>query len=289
MRVAVLGAGGQLGAAIVHEFTTAGHQIARFDRSQLDVTNDDAVIGALERVRPDAIINCSGFNEVDAAEDQPVAALEVNAFAVRTMARAADQLGAIFVHYGSDFVFDGTATRPYTEDDRPSPRSAYGASKMLGEWFALDAPRGYVLRVESLFGRAPDGPPSKGSVAGILNGLRAGTSPRVFADRTVSPTYVLDAARATRLLLESNATPGLYHCVNSGACTWLEFALELARLLQIEPKVTPVRMADVTLRAQRPQFCALSNQKMREAGAPMPLWQDALSRFVSEMRSTPVT
>lgn len=292
MRVAVVAAGGQLGAALVHEFLAAGHRVDSFTRAQLDVTRDDAVAAALERTGPDAIVNASGFNEVDAAEDRPVDALEVNAFAVRTMARIGERLGAALVHYGSDFVYDGTAMRPYTEDDRPSPRSAYGASKMLGEWFALDAPRGYVLRVESLFGRVPGGPPSKGSVASIVKGLTAGTSPKVFEDRTVSPTYVPDAARATRLLLESNARPGLYHCVNSGFCTWLEFALELARLLQVEPKVTPVRMADVVLRAQRPQFCALSNHKLRDAGVEMPSWQDAVARFVAELgtaRATPTS
>lgn len=282
MRVVVLGAGGQLGAAIVHEFRTAArHEIHAFPRAQLDVTDDAAVSDAIGRATPDLVINCSGFNEVDAAESQPVAALETNAFAVRTMARAAERAGAAFVHYGSDFVFDGTATRPYTEEDRPSPRSVYAASKMLGEWFALDAPRAYVLRVESLFGQAPGGPKPKGSVAGILNGLLAGSAPRVFEDRTVSPTYVLDAARATRQLVEVGAAPGLYHCVNGGLCTWLEFAHELARLLGVAPTFTAVKFADVTLPAQRPQYCALSIEKLRAAGVTMPTWQEALARYMA--------
>ena len=152
--------------------------------------------------------------------------------------------------------------RPYTEDDRPNPRSVYAVSKLLGEWFAADAPRAYVLRVESLFGRAPDGPPAKGSVAGIVKTLLEGGEPTVFEDRTVSPTYVLDAARATRQLVERTRAAGLYHCVNSGHCTWLEFARELARQLGVEPRLKPVRMADVPLRAARPQYCALSNEKL---------------------------
>ena len=155
---------------------------------------------------------------------------------------------SILVHYGSDFVFDGTATEPYTERDRPNPRSVYAASKMIGEWFARDAPRAYVLRVESLFGRAPGGP-AKGSVKTIVDGLMAGATPRVFSDRVVSPTYVLDAARATRALIEQRTPAGLYHCVNSGSCTWLELALEAARLLGVEAQVEPVRIADVSLRA----------------------------------------
>jgi dTDP-4-dehydrorhamnose reductase len=237
------------------------------------------VATAVAAARPDAIVNCAAYNMVDAAEDHPVDALNVNAFAVRALAAAAERAGAALVHYGSDFVFDGTARTPYTEDAPPSPRSAYGASKMLGEWFALDAPRGYVLRVESLFGRAPGGGPPKGSVAGILNGLRGGQAPPVFEDRVVSPTYIIDAARATRLLLERPPAPGIYHCVNSGHCTWLEFAHELARLARLEPRFTIVRMQDVKLRAERPQFCALANDKLRQAGIEMPTWQDALARY----------
>ena len=285
MKVAVIGAGGQLGAAVIQEFKTAGgYDILPFTRAQLDVTDDGALDSALTAARPGTIINCTGFNDVDAAEHRPTDALQLNAFAVRTMARLAEQVGAAFVHYGTDFVFDGTATVPYTEEDRPGPRSVYAASKMLGEWFALDASRGFVLRVESLFGQAHGGPRPRGSVASIMNALLAGTSPRVFEDRTVSPTYIIDAARATRELLETNAAPGLYHCVNTGLCTWLEFARELARLLGVEPKLTAVKMADVVLPAQRPQFCALSNEKLRRSGIEMPTWQDALARFVGDTR-----
>jgi len=283
VRIAVVGARGQLGAAIVHEFGAAGNDVIPFGHQALDVTNDDAVEKAIEQARPDAIINCAAYNEVDAAEDHPVDALNLNAFAVRTLARAAERAGATFVHFGSDFVFDGNTTTPYIEDAVPSPLSTYGASKMLGEWFALDAPRSYILRVESLFGRAPGGGPPKGSVAGILKGLQSGSAPRVFEDRTVSPTYIIDAAVATRRLLETSAPSGLYHCVSTGVCTWLEFGVELARLLGLEPKLTPVRVADVTLKARRPQYCALSNAKLRQAGVDMPTWQNALARYVREI------
>ena len=243
-------------------------------------------MAAIEPLRPDVIINCAAYNDVDRSEDRPVDALNVNAFAVRALARAATTVGAAVVHYSTDFVFDGAASVPYSEEDPPNPRSVYGASKLLGEWFAADAPRAYVLRVESLFGRVPGGPPPKGSVAMILEGIRAGREVRAFEDRTISPTYVIDAAKATRALLERSAPPGLYHCVNSGRCTWVEFARELARQLGVEPRLVPVRVADLKLRAQRPQFCALSNDKLRAAGVAMPPWQDALGRYVSAVSVT---
>ena len=106
----------------------------------------------------------------------------------------------------------------------------------------------------------------------------AGGTPRVFEDRTVSPTLVTDAAHATRRLLELEPPPGLYHCVNSGRCTWLEFAEYLARQLGIEARVERVRLADVAMPAERPRFSALSNAKLAAAGIPMPAWQEALVR-----------
>ena len=279
MRIAVVGARGQLGGAVVHAFAS-GHDVIPLVREDLDIANDHAVASAMERLRPGAIINCAAYNDVDGAEDHPVDALNVNAFGIRALARGAAAIGAILVHYGSDFVFDGTATSPYTEDDHPNPRSVYAASKLLGEWFAADAPRWYVLRVESLFGNVPGGRPAKGSVAAIVEKLRRGEKTVVFADRTVSPTDVLDAANATRHLIEHAAPIGLYHCVNSGIGTWQDVALEIATQLGVEPRLVPVRMAEASLRAQRPQYCAMSNRKLLATGAEMPHWRDAIARYV---------
>ncbi len=279
MRIAVVGSAGQLAAAVVSE-CRVNHEVVTFSRTELDVCDDRAVATAMDRTRPDVIVNGAAYNDVDGAEGHPVDALNLNAFAVRALAAAARSHRAVLVHYSTDFVFDGSASTPYTEDDRPSPRSTYAMSKLLGEWFALDVPGSFVLRVESLFGRAPEAGPEKGSVAGIVRTLKAGGTPKVFEDRTVTPTYIPDAARATRLLIESAARPGLYHCVNSGSCTWFEFAQELARRLRVEPRLEPVRFTDMKLRAPRPLYSALSNDKLRQAGAEMPSWQDGLRRYV---------
>ena len=280
MRIAVTGARGQLGAAVVRE-CAAAHDVVPLTHADLDVADDRAVASSVDALRPDAIVNCAADNRVDLAEDQPVGALNVNALAVRALAHAARRTGATLVHYSTDFVFDGASRAPYREDDRPNPSGVYAASKLLGEWFAFDAPRALVLRVESLFGRAEGGPPEKGSVATILDHLRRGEAPRVFLDRTISPTYVVDAAHATRRLLESNAAPGLYHCVNAGACTWLELAEELAAQMGVEPRFNAVRMADVPFRARRPQYSVLSVEKLAAAGIEMPHWRDAIRRYVT--------
>ena len=284
MRIAVVGAGGQLGTALAYEFANR-YEIVSFTRAQLDISDDDAVAAAMAQVQPGVILNAAALTAVDAAEDRPIEALNSNAFGVRALARAASAHDATLVHYSTDFVFDGKAVVPYLETDRPNPQSVYAASKLLGEWFAVDAPRAYVLRVEAIFGTTPGGGPAKGSAAGILNSLRADGTAKVFVDRTITPSYVTDVARATRQLLELRAPAGLYHCVNSGATTWLEFAAEMARLLGIDARLTPVHLADMNLRAARPVYCALSNAKLCALGIEMPSWQDALARYITGLRS----
>jgi dTDP-4-dehydrorhamnose reductase len=276
MRVLVTGAAGQLGRVVVDRCSAAGGVVA-LTRQDLDVTDERAVLRAVEAQRPDAVINCAAYNRVDDAEDDPAAALETNAFAVLWLARAASRVGATFVHYSTDFVFDGTTDRPYTETDRPQPESSYGISKLLGEWFAADAGDCYVLRVESLFG----GPRAKSSIDTILEGIREDRPVRVFSDRTVTPSYVEDVAAATLRLLELKPPAGLYHCVNSGVTTWLGVAEEAARLLKRPgARIVPVSVHDVPLRAARPRYAALSNAKLQAAGIAMPAWQDALARYV---------
>ena len=155
---------------------------------------------------------------------------------------------ATLIHYSTDFVFDGEIDRPYIESDPAAPQSNYGRSKLLGEWFAADAPLHYVLRVESLFG----GPLAKSSIDRILDTIQRGEPTRVFVDRTVTPSYVADVAEATAQLLAIRPPAGLYHCVNSGVTTWLDVALEAARLLGREPNLIPTNVASVSMPAKRP-------------------------------------
>jgi len=279
MRVIVTGAAGQLGGAIVQRFGV-DHDVVPLTRKDLDVTREADVARLVRAERPDVIINCTAYNDVDGAEDHAQEAFEGNAFAVLALARAARDTSATFVHYGTDFVFDGLAETPYSEDDTARPASIYGMSKLLGEWFAADAPAHYILRVESLFG----GPRAKSSVDRIINGISASEPVRVFSDRTVTPSYVDDVADATARLLETRPAPGLYHCVNTGTTTWLGLAQEVARRLDREADLQPVSVASVSMKAKRPQYCALANRKLTEAGIPMPSWQDALARYVDGRR-----
>jgi dTDP-4-dehydrorhamnose reductase len=276
MRFLVTGAAGQLGSVIVQRFSAFGH-VSPMTRSELDISRESDVLRAVGDARPDVIINCSAYNHVDLAEEQAAQALDVNAFGVLALARAASEYDATLIHYSTDFVFDGEIDRPYIESDPATPQSNYGRSKLLGEWFAADAPLHYVLRVESLFG----GPLAKSSIDRILDTIQRGEPTRVFVDRTVTPSYVADVAEATAQLLAIRPPAGLYHCVNSGVTTWLDVALEAARLLGREPNLIHTNVASVSMPAKRPKYCALSNEKLQSVGIEMPEWQDALARYVA--------
>ncbi len=276
MRVLVTGAAGQLGSTVVARFSGRA-DVVPLTRQQLDIADERAVRDAVAAARPDVVINCAAYNDVDGAEDSAEQALAANAMGVLVLASTAADAGAILVHYSTDFVFDGQTSQAYIETDVPRPLSTYGASKLLGEWFAAETTSAYVLRVESLFG----GHPAKSSVDTILAAIRSDRPVRVFSNRTVTPSYVDDVADATERLLAARLPFGIYHCVNSGVTTWLGVAQEAKRLLNRPAEIVPVGVDEVRFRAARPQYCALSNQKLIAAGIVMPTWQDALARHVT--------
>jgi dTDP-4-dehydrorhamnose reductase len=277
LKVLVVGAAGQLGRVMVTQLASE-HAVTGWTRADIDLTRHQDVREAIGELAPQAIVNCASYNQVDLAEDEQVTALEVNAMVVGTLARAAAAQDALFLHYSSDFVFSGTATVPYTEVDAPEPRSVYAQSKLVGEWLAADAARHYVLRVESLFG----GQTRKSSIDRIAGAIRSGQPAPVFVDRVVSPSFVADVADASAFMLESRPAWGLYHCVNTGHASWLDVGRDIAsRLGAPDTALTPISVNDVQLRAARPQFAALNNEKLARAGYVMPTWQDAIGRYLA--------
>jgi dTDP-4-dehydrorhamnose reductase len=278
-KVVVTGASGQLAAFVIEAF--ADREVVALNRRSLDVTDPEAVARTISAAAPDLIVNCSAFNDVDGAEDKPTEAFAVNALAVRSLARAAEAAGAVLVHYSTDFVINASGTEPYEEDVRPCPRGVYASSKLLGEWFALEAPRAFVLRVESLFGSPAGWTGRRGTLDTIVDGLEQGRELKVFTDRIVSPSYSKDVAAATRHLVLTGAASGLYHCVNSGHASWHDVAMAAAAVLGVEPRLLPITVDQLQLRAPRPRYCALSTRKLTATGFTMPEWRDGLHRWLT--------
>ena len=277
--VLVVGADGQLGRAIVERFgRDAG--VHALNRRALDITDAGAVTTAVARLSPTLIVNCAAFNDVDGAQQQQSLAFAINGLAPGILARAAQTAGAAFVHYSTDFVFAGREDRPWTEADPPEPLSVYAQSKLVGEWLARDCDRHYVLRVESLFG----GSLGRSTIDRVVAALREGRPMNLFHDRTVSPSFVDDVAEATWQLLARRADHGVYHCVNGGATTWLGVGQTVARTLGLdESLIVPTSVTGVAMKAPRPQFAVLSNEKLARAGVVMPRWEDAIARYLSRL------
>jgi len=277
--VMVAGADGQLGRAIVDRFGR-GASVHALNRRDLDITDAAAVAAAVARLRPTLIVNCAAFNDVDGAQQQQAVAFAVNGLAPGILARAAQGVEAAFVHYSTDFVFAGREDRAWTEDDAPEPLSVYAQSKLVGEWMARDCARHYTLRVESLFG----GSLRRSTIDRVVTSLGEGRPMNLFSDRTVSPSFVDDVAEATWQLVSTRAEHGLYHCVNTGATTWLAVGQTVARTLGIdESLIVPTSVAGVVMKAPRPQYAVLSNEKLSRAGVVMPRWEDAIARYLSRL------
>ena len=275
MKVLVTGAKGQLGSTFVRVLSSS-YEVVGTVRDELDLTDDISVRAVISEVRPDLILNCAAYNEVDSAESCPETALAVNAFGVQALAVMAAEFSSTLVHFSTDFVFDGNTSKPYSEADTPNPQSVYATSKLLGEWFAAETPQHYVIRVESLFG----GKGLRRSSLDLLADALLKKEPvRAFTDRVVSPSYVEDVAEATIKILTRGLPNGLYHCVGSGSASWFDVVAELASRLEMATPIQPITLKDMNLPAKRPQFSALSNRKLASAGVVIPSWQDAVRRY----------
>jgi dTDP-4-dehydrorhamnose reductase len=277
MRLLVTGCLGQLGRALRRTAAERGHEFAGYDLPELDITDATAVQGAVGTVKPNVVINCAAFTDVDAAEQQEAVARAVNATAVANVARAADSIGATLVQISTDYVFDGRSERPYHEDDLPNPLSAYGRTKLAGEGAARTARRYLILRTAWLFGEGHN------FVASIKRQLDAGTKLlRVVGDQRGCPTYAQDLADALLRLVEAD-TIGVVHAVNEGAATWFEVAREIVRLLGSEAEVKAITTAEATRPAPRPANSVLDTGKLRAIlGSDLPTWQDALARHLTQ-------
>ncbi len=279
MRALVVGAAGQLGRELVErlgaECAWAG------DVQELDVTDARAVTALVARVQPDVVWNATAWNRVDAAEAEPEAAFAVNALAPRRLAVASREVGALFVHFSTDYVFDGCGARPYREDDPPRPLSVYGASKLAGETLVGASGAEHLLvRTSGVLGRGGSEQKGGSFADRILAQARAGKPLRVVADQVFAPTIAGELALASLALARAGAR-GLVHVTNAGACSWHELAQAVLSIGGLAAAVEPIAVADLHLPAARPRYSVLDTSRYLSLGLP-PLrhWREALRECV---------
>ncbi len=279
MRVAIIGAKGQLGSDLVKVFPE--DDVIPFIHNDLDVTSYDSLV-KIKNSTPDIIVNTAAFHKTDDCEDNPEKTFTTNAIGARNVARICNELDATMVYVSTDYVFDGSKNSPYDEDDIPNPINTYGISKVAGESYTKLANRHYIIRVASLFGTA--GASGKGGnfVETMIKKARNNEEIKVVDDMVMSPTYTRDAACMVRNILVKNLPSGIYHVANRGQCSWYEFARTIFETLDIEANLSPSKTSIVQLKARRPMYSPLVSTKLKKYGLEMENWEAALRNYLIE-------
>lgn len=282
--ILVTGANGQVGHAL-GTLDWGGARVHSLGRAELDLGDPEAAAREVARLRPAVVINAAAYTAVDRAESEPALAYRVNAEAPAAIARAVAGYGGLLVHYSTDYVFDGTASRPYREDDATAPSGVYGASKLAGEQGIADSGCDHlVLRTSWVYSYRG------GNFLRTMLRLAAERDTlTVVADQAGTPTYAVDLARLTRDMLRALGTRrdpgvlGVYHLGNEGQTTWHGFAREILRGAgHQQVAVEPITTADYPTPARRPAYSVLDKGRaVRTFGLSIPTWQDGLARCLA--------
>jgi dTDP-4-dehydrorhamnose reductase len=278
MKVLVTGAGGMLGRDTVLAAANAGHDVVGFGHTELDVTDAGVVEERLQAERPDVVINCAAWTDVDGAEEHEEAAMVANGAGAGHVAAAAAAVGASVVYISSDYVFDGSKGAPYVETDQPAPLSAYGRTKLAGEEATAAANnRHFIVRSSWLFGTA-----GRNFVETMLQLAADHGEVLVVRDQVGSPTYTWHLAHGVVRLIEG-VEFGIHHMAAGGSCSWYEFAREIFDQAKVECKVLSATTEMLGRPAPRPPYSVLASQ--REHAIELPSWQDGLSGYLAQRES----
>jgi dTDP-4-dehydrorhamnose reductase len=277
--VLILGAGGQLGTELVRVCSTLGDEVVAAAREDVDIADGARLRDVVRAQRPAVVFNAAAYTAVDRAESEPDRAELVNGRAVGRLAEVCRDLVVPVVHFSTDYVFDGTATKPIPEDAPTSPVNAYGLSKLHGEQALLrSGADAYIVRTSWVYGAA-----GANFVRTVLRVTREKGAIAVVDDQKGAPTWARDLAVASRRLVEVGS-PGVYHLSNSGEVSWFEVARAVVELAGISAEVRPIRTAEYPTPARRPEYSVLANQRWAALGEP-PLrpWKEALQEYIAEI------
>jgi len=286
-KILVTGAFGQLGSELkVLSAGMSGFDFLFTDFDTLDVTDKLAVAGCIKDYRPDFVINCAAYTAVDKAEQDKELCFRLNAGAPAILAAACGRSGSGLIHISTDYVFDGTSSVPYKEDDPVNPQGNYGASKREGELACLENPDTLIIRTSWLYSSF-----GHNFVKTILRLGRDKDQLNVVFDQVGTPTYAADLASAIMAIISQSAEehgewkPGIYHYSNEGVCSWYDFALAILRTGGIKCRVYPVESKDFVTLAKRPGYSVLNKSKIKNSfHLTIPHWQDSLERCMRKLK-----
>ena len=289
MKIAVVGANGQLGSDLVAAFSENGDAVCGLTHTNIEISDLHSVSHALVDVRPEVIVNTAAMHHVENCEREPEKAFAVNALGPRNLALVARDLGAVLLHVSTDYVFDGSKGSPYLEEDKPLPLNAYGITKLAGEHFVrATTTKQFVIRTSGLYGKSPCR--AKGGLNFIelmLKLARERSEVRVVDSEVVTPTSTTELAQQMVRLSRSDCY-GLYHATAEGSCSWYEFAREIFAITD-----TPVRLKvavpdEFPSKVARPKYSVLENRALKNRGLnAFKPWQEALHKYLGNRIKSP--
>ena len=284
MRVAVIGANGQLGSDAARAFAANGDEVHALTHSDIELTSMDSVSQRLKELQPEIVVNTAAMHHVENCEREPDKAYTVNGLGSRNLAMAARDIGAVLMHVSTDYVFDGEKTSPYEEQDAPRPLNVYGNTKLSGEYFVRStADKHFVLRTSAIYGTRPCR--AKGGLNFIELMLKLAKDRgevRVVDNEFVSPTPTKEIARQMVALSRSDAY-GLYHATAEGSCSWHEFARRIFDLTDTPVKLIVAGPNEFPIKVPRPKYSVLENRKLKSQGLNVfKNWQDGLREYICE-------
>jgi len=282
LRILLTGRNGQVGWELERKLAPLGEVIAT-DRSSFDLTNEEQIRSTVRALKPDVIVNAAAYTAVDKAESEPELAMRINGIAPGIFAAEAKRLGALVVHYSTDYVFDGEKATPYVEDDPPNPINVYGKTKLEGER-AVQASgcRYLILRTSWVYGAR-----GKNFLLTILRLAREQQELRVVDDQIGAPTWSRALAETTSAVvpraLNDSKTLGLYHATNEGETSWFRFSQEILRTAGISARVLRITTGEFRTAAARPANSRLDSSRLRRIfGVALPDWRSSLANCMRE-------
>jgi dTDP-4-dehydrorhamnose reductase len=283
MRVAVIGADGQLGVDVANAFTRKGDQVSSLTHADIELSEIDSVLSRLQDLRPDIVVNTAAMHHVENCEREPQKAFAVNGLGARNLALISQDIGATLVHVSTDYVFDGAKESPYDETDAPRPLNVYGNTKLSGEYFVRGiCDKHFVLRTSAIYGKSPCR--AKGGlnfVELMLKLARERGKVRVVDSEFVTPTRTTEIAQQI-VALSASDSYGLYHATAEGSCSWNAFAAEIFRLTNTKVTLEIAGPNEFPAKVPRPTYSVLENRALKSHGLNVfKSWQDGIREYLA--------
>jgi len=283
MRIAIIGANGQLGSDVTSVLKKNGYDVSELTHNEIEISNIDCVDVVLKDIKPDVVVNTAAFHNVPRCEEEPEKAFLVNGVGTMNLARISNDIDATLIHISTDYVFDGEKKSPYVEIDPPAPLNVYGNTKLSGEYFIRAiANKYYILRVSGLYGENPCR--AKGGynfVELMLKKAKEQDEVRVVNDEFLTPTFTKEVARQISKMLKKMPGYGLYHATAEGSCSWYEFAQAIFEITDTEVNLKEAAPGEFASGVKRPKYSVLENYNLKKAGINIfKHWKESLEEYI---------